>query len=110
MFKPEKFWYIHLALTRQSASQGNEETTFTWRRGHLFGYDEAATLYEMVVETETATVTKVQKKETKKWKPLPLTTVELQKAGSRLLKLSPKKILDVCSHPNCYLLPSLTLR
>lgn len=28
-------------------------------------------------------------------KPLPLTTVELQKAGSRLLKLAPKKVLDV---------------
>lgn len=31
-------------------------------------------------------------------KPLPLTTVDLQKAGSRLLRISPKKILDVCSH------------
>ena len=30
-------------------------------------------------------------------KPLPLTTVELQKSGSRLLKLAPKKILDVRS-------------
>lgn len=28
-------------------------------------------------------------------KPLPLTTVELQKAGSRLLHLAPKKVLDV---------------
>jgi hypothetical protein len=28
-------------------------------------------------------------------KPLPLTTVELQKAGSRLLRLAPKKVLDV---------------
>ena len=28
-------------------------------------------------------------------KPLPLTTVELQKAGSRLLKMAPKKVLDV---------------
>lgn len=28
-------------------------------------------------------------------KPLPLTTVELQKTGSRLLHLSPKTILDV---------------
>ena len=28
-------------------------------------------------------------------KPLPLTTVEMQKAGSRLLHLSPKQILDV---------------
>ena len=29
-------------------------------------------------------------------KPLPLTTVDLQKAGSRILKISPKKVLDVC--------------
>lgn len=29
-------------------------------------------------------------------KPLPLTTVELQKAGSRLLKLAPKAVLDAC--------------
>lgn len=43
----------------------------------------------------------VNYKSTKYWpvvifrKPLPLTTVELQKAGSRLLKLAPKKVLDV---------------
>jgi hypothetical protein len=28
-------------------------------------------------------------------KPLPLTTVELQQSGSRLLHMTPKKILDV---------------
>ncbi|KAF8917851.1 prokaryotic type I DNA topoisomerase [Mucidula mucida] len=94
-FRPESFWYIYLALPRPSSSQGNEETKFTWRRGHLFSYDEASTLYEMVLDAETARVTKVSKKETKKWKPLPLTTVELQKAGSRILKLAPKKILDI---------------
>ena len=31
-------------------------------------------------------------------KPLPLTTVDLQKAGSRLLRMSPKKVLDVSAH------------
>ncbi len=66
-FRPESFWYIYLALTRPSSSQGNEETKFTWRRGHLFSYDEASTLYEMVLDAETARVTKVSKKETKKW-------------------------------------------
>lgn len=30
-------------------------------------------------------------------KPLPLTTVELQKHGSRLLRLPPKKVLEVNS-------------
>lgn len=31
-------------------------------------------------------------------KPYPLTTVELQKAGSRLLHMTPKKVLEVCSY------------
>lgn len=30
-------------------------------------------------------------------KPLPLTTVDLQTAGSKLLRISPKKVLDVCA-------------
>ncbi|KAG7098452.1 hypothetical protein E1B28_000402 [Marasmius oreades] len=90
-FRPEIFWYIHLALT----AEDGQETSFSWKRGHLFSEDEAIVLYEHVMENPLARVTKVEKKETKKWKPLPLTTVELQKAGSRLLKLSPKKVLDI---------------
>lgn len=39
-------------------------------------------------------------------KPLPLTTVELQKAGSRLLKLAPKRVLDVCRSVNLVCLVS----
>ncbi|KAI0272245.1 DNA topoisomerase [Russula aff. rugulosa BPL654] len=93
-FKPERFWYIYLALCHD-VTRSREETPFTWRRGHLFDFPVAYAIYEGVLEDNTARVTKVTKKNTKKWKPLPLTTVELQKSGSRLLKLSPKKILDV---------------
>jgi hypothetical protein len=32
-------------------------------------------------------------------KPLPLTTVELQQSGSRLLHMTPKRILDVSWSP-----------
>jgi DNA topoisomerase III len=110
-FKPEEFWYIYLSLNLPSKSKGYYETKFNWRRGHLFGEEEAIALYMHVLENPMAKVVKVVQKETKKWwarfrlrntsfhvlfrKPLPLTTVELQKAGSRLLKLSPKKVLDV---------------
>lgn len=90
-----------------------EETQFTWRRGHLFEFVVALALYEHVLSDTIAQVVKVVQKPTKKWfvltfsafeylltrlihrKPLPLTTVELQKSGSRLLKLAPKKLLDV---------------
>ncbi|KAF9557949.1 prokaryotic type I DNA topoisomerase [Agrocybe pediades] len=89
-FVPEPFWSIHLALT----SPGEEETKFNWKRNHLFLEAAVRNLFEMM-DGAVAVVTRVVKKETKKWKPLPLTTVELQKAGSRLLRLSPKKVLDV---------------
>ncbi|KAG9125830.1 DNA topoisomerase, partial [Ceratobasidium sp. 392] len=93
-FVPEPFWYIYLSIIPPDASDG-EETNFSWRRGHIFEFDVALTLYEGTVENPTARVIKVTKKPTKKWKPLPLTTVELQKAASRLLHLTPKKALDI---------------
>ncbi|KAI9507464.1 DNA topoisomerase [Russula earlei] len=96
-FRPEKFWYIYLALCRD-VTGNQEETPFTWGRGHLFDFAVAYAIYAGVLEDNMARVTKVTKKNTKKWKPLPLTTVELQKSGSRLLKLSPKKILDIAEH------------
>jgi hypothetical protein len=87
-------------------------TEFSWRRHRLFELESVFALYELVLENPLATVSKVTKKNTKKWqqlpfswnflianvtsrKPYPLTTVELQKAASRILKLTPKKILDV---------------
>ncbi|KAG8980583.1 DNA topoisomerase, partial [Tulasnella sp. 427] len=91
-FVAETFWFIYLTLTQPDR---NNSTEFTWRRGRLFDREMAIALYEYVLEDAMATVTKVTKKNVKKWKPLPLTTVELQKSGSRLLRMAPKKILDV---------------
>ncbi|KAI8992952.1 DNA topoisomerase [Trametes punicea] len=95
-FRPEPFWFIHLSLTRASTNGSEpEETIFTWRRGHLVDFDTAVALYTEALVHTFARVTKVAVKDTKKWKPLPLTTVDLQKAGSRLLKISPKRVLDI---------------
>ncbi|KAH9942376.1 DNA topoisomerase [Epithele typhae] len=95
-FKPELFWYIYLSLTRPPAD-GDEpvDTEFTWRRGHIFDLQTAWALYEAALESATARVSKVTSKEKKKFKPYPLTTVDLQKAASRILKISPKKALDI---------------
>ncbi|KAH7341007.1 DNA topoisomerase [Rhizoctonia solani] len=93
-FIPEPFWFIYLSIISPDA-EDEEDTAFLWRRHHIFEFDVALALYEGTVENPTARVTKVTKKPTKKWKPLPLTTVELQKAASRLLHMTPKKALDV---------------
>lgn len=71
-FVAETFWYIYLALAAPGGEdpreRGNEkQTVFNWKRGHLFDFDVAVMLYEMVLEKPTAKVTKVVKKNTKKW-------------------------------------------
>lgn len=65
-FAPETFWYIYLSLTRRSASQGDEETKFNWRRNHLFDELAVACIYE-AMGNSLAVVTKVDSKTTKKW-------------------------------------------
>ena len=67
-FVPETFWYIYLALTRTDETTGEEEETpFTWRRGHLFEFEAALALYEHVLDNPMARVIKVTNKNTKKW-------------------------------------------
>ena len=67
-FVAESFWFIYLsALCRSSAERG--ETVFTWRRGHLFDFDVAFAIYEAALADleAPARVSKVTKKNTKKW-------------------------------------------
>jgi DNA topoisomerase-3 len=63
-FVSEPFWYIHLALKSQDS---DEETPFTWKRGHLFDEIIAISFYEHVLRYEMARVKKVTNKSTKKW-------------------------------------------
>lgn len=61
-FRPEPFWYIYLSLSFEEA-----ETVFSWKRGHVFDETVAAVLYQYVMESPIARVTKVTQKGTKKW-------------------------------------------
>ncbi|KAI5814691.1 DNA topoisomerase [Pyronema omphalodes] len=89
-FVPEPFWYIKVMHKKDDVS-----VTFNWDRNRLFDRMSTVILYERCIDAKTATITKVETKPSKKWKPLPLTTVELQKMGSRFLGLSSKRTMDV---------------
>jgi DNA topoisomerase III len=82
-FVPEPFWSIQVIHTRD-----DKKVTFSWSRNRLFDRMTVIILYERCLAAKTAKVTKVQEKPTRKWKPLPLTTVELQKAATRLLRMT----------------------
>lgn len=69
-------------------TQDRKVVNLSWTRGRLFDHLSALVLYERCLKAKIATVIKVQEKPTRKFKPLPLTTVELQKAATRLLSMT----------------------
>ncbi|KAG1448831.1 hypothetical protein G6F56_008832 [Rhizopus delemar] len=96
-FVPEKFWKITMSYSQEHLQPGEQRLTteFSWRREHLFDQWACFIFFEMCVEAKVAKVTKVQSKQTSKWKPLPLTTVELQKVACRALRMSGSRIMQI---------------
>ncbi|KAF9690823.1 hypothetical protein EKO04_011254 [Ascochyta lentis] len=89
-FIPEPFWYIKVHHTKDDV-----EVKFNWRRGHLFDRMAVTLILERCLMSKTAKVTKMTKKPSTKWRPLPLTTVELQKMGSRFLRMTSQEVMKV---------------
>ena len=73
------------------------EVTFSWRRHRLFDRAAVVILFEKCLTARMAKITKLQKKPTSKWRPLPLTTVELQKLGSMYLRMDSQRVMKVHS-------------
>jgi DNA topoisomerase-3 len=89
-FRPETFWAIKVKHIRD-----NVAVNFGWRRVHLFERAITIILFEQCLDAKYAKVTKVQKRPTSKWRPLPLTTVELQMQGSRFLRMDSHAVMKV---------------
>lgn len=89
-FKPETFWGIKVILSRES-----KKVNFLWKRVHLFDRAVVTMMLERCLVAKQAKVTKVNQKPTSKWRPLPLTTVDLQMMGSRFLRLDSQTIMKV---------------
>ncbi|KAK5636693.1 hypothetical protein RRF57_012405 [Xylaria bambusicola] len=88
-FKPEPFWAIKVMHKREGI-----DVHFSWARHRLFDRAAVIVLYERCLAAKKAKVTKVQEKPTKKWKPLPLTTVELQKMATIFLHMTGQQAME----------------
>lgn len=73
-FVPEKFWKLdvrHNQPAQNQHSSGQNEkalnTTFNWKRGHLFDRRMCFILYDKCMKNPVALVTRVQEKFTSKW-------------------------------------------
>lgn len=71
---------------------------FSWSRNRLFDRASVIILYERCLAAKMAKVVNVQEKPTKKWKPLPLTTVELQKMATRFLRMTGQQAMEAAEH------------
>lgn len=89
-FIPEPFWSIKVMHKQEGI-----DVRFTWSRNHLFDRMMVVILFERCLAAKLARVTKVQTSPASKWKPLPLTTVELQKMGSRFLRMDSQRVMKV---------------
>ncbi|KAH3686740.1 hypothetical protein WICPIJ_002283 [Wickerhamomyces pijperi] len=90
-FKPEEFWSIELQVKKDDAPK---PVKFTWKRGRLYDRMSAVVIYEYCMRQTTATIRSIESNQTYKYKPLPLTTVQLQKSCSLYFKLSAKQSLE----------------
>jgi DNA topoisomerase-3 len=96
-FKPETFWGIKVMHVQE-----RKKVNFLWRRVHLFDRAAVTVMLERCLLAKTAKVTKVNQKPTSKWRPLPLTTVDLQMMGSRYLRMDSSAVMKVCRVNNIF--------
>lgn len=70
------------------------DVNFSWARHRLFDRASVIILYERCLAAKKAKVTNVQEKPTRRMKPLPLTTVELQKMATRFLRMTGQQAME----------------
>ncbi|KKF93407.1 DNA topoisomerase 3 [Ceratocystis platani] len=89
-FVPEPYWSIKVTHKKD-----NINVNFSWARVRLFERLPTLILFERCLKAKLATITKVQEKPTRKFKPLPLTTVEMQKAATRMLRMTGQEAMTI---------------
>lgn len=89
-FIPEPFWKILVSHTIDDLT-----VNFSWKRVRLFDELACQVLLDTIQEQPEAVVEKVVSKPKSKWRPVPLDTIELEKLGSKKLKINAKETMRV---------------
>ena len=89
-FIPEPFWKIRVTHELDLC-----KVEFNWNRNRLFDHTAAQVYHDICLENPIAKVVEVKSKPKNRWRPLPMDTVELEKLGTRKLKLSAKETMKV---------------
>ncbi|XP_029713941.2 DNA topoisomerase 3-alpha [Aedes albopictus] len=89
-FIPQQFWKIKLNHTIEELT-----VEFNWARNRLFD-KQCCEAYLMLCQSEPLVkIVSVTNKPKSKWRPTPLDTVELEKLGSRKLRINAKQTMTI---------------
>ncbi|XP_062545521.1 DNA topoisomerase 3-alpha [Armigeres subalbatus] len=89
-FIPQEFWKIKLNHTIDDLT-----VEFNWARNRLFD-KQCCEAYLMLCQSEPLVkIVSVTNKPKNKWRPTPLDTVELEKLGSRKLRINAKQTMTI---------------
>lgn len=96
-FISEPYWNIDFQyqFNALNARENSSMVKFNWSRGPIYDQLCCLILYEICLENPLAKVTAVQRKEVKKWKPLPLSTITFQKLAAQKLRMSSHQAMEV---------------
>ncbi|KAI9806271.1 MAG: hypothetical protein M1825_006386 [Sarcosagium campestre] len=89
-FIAEDFWSINVTHTRDDIL-----VRFSWDRVRVYDRMSVTIMLERCLRSQSAEVMSVQKKPTSKWRPLPLTTLDLQKMGTWYLRMDSATVMKV---------------
>lgn len=89
-FVIEDFWHIDVSLKKDGMT-----TKFLWDRDRLFDHHFTVVLYEKCMENPTARVIAATSNPKSKWRPLPLTTIEMQKMATKHLRMTSDVVMAV---------------
>jgi DNA topoisomerase-3 len=98
-FQSQPFWTVqlHIQLARSDADEGSFE--LAWDRGRLFdrfvAYALFQRLHDLLKKPYTLRLDRCETQSACRNRPLPLSTVELQKQASRKLKLSSAETMEI---------------
>ncbi|KAH8741543.1 hypothetical protein FG386_003185 [Cryptosporidium ryanae] len=96
-FNRENVWTIVLNIN-PNVKNDNLNTNilkFDWERGKIFDRLFVFVIYEICIENPRLFIEDISKKDSKRYKPLPLNTIEMTKIASKKLKMSPNKCLKI---------------
>lgn len=72
-----------------------DSVEFIWDRKQLFDRDSALILYDKVMESQIATVIEVTGVEKARWRPVPLSTIAMQKLATSKLRLPSHRVMEI---------------